>query len=77
MKRIRDFHDLVGLENEQYYVKVGEDRYNGWVLSKNDPKFMWYLSTHTFYGSQYQKNTKRFQELGFDIELDNWDQTGR
>ena len=32
-----------------------------------------YLSTHTFYGSQYKQSTKIFQEHGFDIEIDNWD----
>lgn len=32
-----------------------------------------YLSTHTFYGSQYKYSTKILQEHGFDIEIDNWD----
>ncbi len=32
-----------------------------------------YLSTHTFYGSQYRYSTKVLQEHGFDIEIDNWD----
>ncbi len=32
-----------------------------------------YLSTHTFYGTQYQYSTKVLQEHGFDIEIDNWD----
>ena len=32
-----------------------------------------YLSTHTFYGSQYKHSTKVLQEHGFDIEIDNWD----
>lgn len=32
-----------------------------------------YLSTHTFYGSQYEYSTKILQEHGFDIEIDNWD----
>lgn len=32
-----------------------------------------YLSTHTFYGSQYEYSTKVLQEHGFDIEIDNWD----
>lgn len=31
-----------------------------------------YLSTHTFYGSNYKRSTKIFQEHGFDIEIDNW-----
>lgn len=32
-----------------------------------------YLSTHTFYGSQYQYSTRVLQEHGFDVEIDNWD----
>ena len=32
-----------------------------------------YLSTHTFYGSQYKYSTKVLQEHGFDVEIDNWD----
>ena len=32
-----------------------------------------YLSTHTFYGSNYEYSTKLLQEHGFDIEIDNWD----
>jgi len=31
-----------------------------------------YLSTHTFYGSQYKYSTKILQEHGFEIEIDNW-----
>ena len=32
-----------------------------------------YLSTHTFYGSNYKESTKILQNHGFDIEIDNWD----
>lgn len=32
-----------------------------------------YLSTHTFYGKNYEESTKILQEHGFDIEIDNWD----
>ena len=32
-----------------------------------------YLSTHTFYGTNYEYSTKVLQEHGFDIEIDNWD----
>lgn len=32
-----------------------------------------YLSTHTFYGSNYEYSTKLLQKYGFDIEIDNWD----
>ena len=32
-----------------------------------------YLSTHTFYKSQYKHSTEILQKCGFDIELENWD----
>ena len=32
-----------------------------------------YLSTHTFYGTNYKKSTELLQDHGFDIEIDNWD----
>lgn len=32
-----------------------------------------YLSTHTFYGSNYKRSTEILQKYGFDIEIDNWD----
>ena len=32
-----------------------------------------YLSTHTFYGSNYKYSTRILQAHGFDIEIDNWD----
>lgn len=32
-----------------------------------------YLSTHTFYGSQYKYSTELLQKYGFDVEIDNWD----
>lgn len=32
-----------------------------------------YLSTHTFYGSNYKYSTELLQECGFDVEIDNWD----
>lgn len=32
-----------------------------------------YLSTHTFYGSNYERSTEILQKHGFDVEIDNWD----
>lgn len=36
-----------------------------------------YLSTHTFYGSQYKYSTKVLQKCGFDVEIDNWDKENK
>lgn len=55
---------------------------SGWVVPIKEtqetqgPKFFdyhLYLSTHTFYGSQYKYYTRKLQEMGFDIQLDSWD----
>ena len=40
-------------------------------------KHHFYLSTHTFYGSSYEYYSKKLQEFGFDIELENWDKEKR
>lgn len=32
-----------------------------------------YLSTHTFYGSNYEYSTKILQKYGFNVILENWD----
>lgn len=36
-------------------------------------KHHYYLSTHTFYGSNYKHSTEILKKYGFDIEIDNWD----
>lgn len=33
-----------------------------------------YLSTHTFYGRNYEHSTKLLKACGFDVELANWDE---
>lgn len=73
-KLIKTWDELIGLENDKYKVVVDLDAGNGWIISKNnEDDWKEYLSTHTFYGSQYQVSTKTFQKYGFDIEIDNWD----
>lgn len=53
----------------------------GWVHPKKDLEFSsWddrhYLSTHTFYGSQFKASTQILQSCGFNVELANWDELG-
>lgn len=67
------------LENDKYRVDVDLDTCNGHIIYKKAPesepfyKHGHYLSTHTFYGSQYKESTKLLQKCGFDVEIDNWD----
>ena len=72
-KLIKSWDGLVGLESEEYYLEIDVDRCNGHIRSKTDRDFYEYLSTHTFYGNDYQYSTVRLQECGFDVQLENWD----
>lgn len=49
---------------------------NNKMATKEYFKHHVYLSTHTFYGSNYKYSTKVLQEHGFNIEIDNWDKKG-
>lgn len=79
-KLIKSWEELDGLENESYRIRV-EDNCSGWIEPKVETeeteKDFWehhaYLSTHTFYGSDYKHSTKVLQKFGFDVEIDNWD----
>ena len=85
---IKDWEELSKIPNESptHILEVDVKHGFGWLLSK-DPKpythklsYMRqikhqdiYLSTHTFYGTQYQHSTKLLKACGFDVEIDNWD----
>lgn len=72
-KLIKSWDELIGLESDGYYLEIDVDRCNGHIRSKTDDDFYAYLSTHTFYGNDYQYSTVRLQECGFDVQLENWD----
>lgn len=62
--------------SDTHRLEIG--KHNGWIMAKNpkSDKFsdrMYYLSTHTFYGLNYERSTKLLQSCGFDVEIDNWD----
>lgn len=78
---ITTWDELDGLESEKYIIRVNKEYYNGWIRPKIDTEeteenyfeHHAYLSTHTFYGSQYKYSTELLQKFGFDVEIDNWD----
>lgn len=73
-KFIRDWNDLVGLESENYKLKIDTEMGCGRIVPKTETDEMSkYLSTHTFYGSSYKGYEKLLREYGFDVELNNWD----
>ena len=71
MTKIRDWEDLVGLENESYWVEVRLDQESGWIRSKSG-ETDFYLSTHTFYESMYKHSNALLQDCGFNVELVSW-----
>lgn len=81
MKRlIKSWKDLVGLENDNYFIVVDLDFGNAWIRPKDPNKNSedyWrhnsYLSTHAFYGSHYKDSTELLQKFGFNVVIDNWD----
>lgn len=80
MKLIKGWEQLSKVPpNDKFKIEVDEDMCCGRIkpIDKNVEieygKNYHYLSTHTFYGSQYEYSTKILQECGFNVELDNWD----
>ncbi len=72
-KLIKTWEELVGLESDEYYLKIDVDMCYGNICRKSDDEYMEYLSTHTFYGRNYQDSSVLLQEYGFDVQLENWD----
>lgn len=79
-KLIRNWEELAKVPpTDKLKIEIDEDMCCGWIKPIDDNveieygKNYHYLSTHTFYGSQYKYSTKLLQECGFDIEIDNWD----
>lgn len=77
---IKDWTELAKVpESDTHYLEIHE--YNGWIHKKQQTKSekeshedLEYLSTHTFYGLEYQRSTKRLQACGFNVQLANWDE---
>lgn len=83
---IRDWEELKKINNESETHILEVNDCNAWLICKNKeeydphkpyfsqiPHLHVYLSTHTFYGENYEFSTKVLQACGFDVELANWD----
>ena len=87
-KLIRNWKELAEIPNESatHILEVNVNDCNGFLHPKN-PKpynyklsFMrqiqnqdYYLSTHSFYGHEYNHASKILRACGFNVQLDNWD----
>ena len=84
-KLIKNWQELAEVApNDKYKIVIDSDMLNGWIkpieeteeTHENYFKHHYYLSTHTFYGSNYEHSTEILQRFGFDIKLQNWDGEG-
>ncbi len=74
-KIIKGWEDLVGLESNNYYIKVDLKMGCGWIVPKDrtHSPYSHYLSTHTFYGKTYKGYESLLHNCGFDVKLVSWD----
>ena len=73
-KLIKTWVELKECISETHTLEIDVDGGNGWIFDKNDNDSIFYLSTHTFYGSMYKYSTEILQKYGFNVQLANWDE---
>lgn len=77
-KHIETWEELAEEKSPTHILEIDLESCNGWIKPKEEKEDYWegrhYLSTHTFYGSQYKESTKVLQSCGFNVELANWDE---
>ena len=76
-KLISTWEELKEVESPTHILEIDIDGCNGWIRPKEDDgtwKDIHYLSTHTFYGSEFKNSTEILQSCGFNVELANWDE---
>lgn len=71
---IKNWKELAEVpESETHKLEITPENGNGWIICKETGDHVQYLSTHTFYGLDYEYNTELLQKHGFDVQLANWD----
>ena len=78
-KFIKTWEELKACTSETHTLEIDVEGGNGWIypkVSKNSLSGHHYLSTHTFYGSNYLYSTELLQSCGFNVFLANWDGLG-
>lgn len=77
---IKNWEELAKLPaNEKYKIVMNGDGCSGHIVPVDDNVELkmginWiYLTTHTFYGPNYEESTKLLNKFGFNVQLDNWD----
>lgn len=72
---VRHWADLAEVpESETHRLEIDVGGCNGWIHRKDGNEFLGrYLSTHTFYGTNYLGSTRLLRSCGFNVTLANWD----
>lgn len=72
---IKDWADLAKVpESATHFLEIDVDDCNGWIKQKDSPLYLGhYLSTHTFYGTNYKNSIQLLRKCGFNVTLANWD----
>lgn len=83
MQIVRNWYELSKIKpNNKYKLDIDLEMCCGWILpvkednntlGENYFKHHIYLSTHSFYYSQYEATTKLLQEHGFDVKIETID----
>ena len=75
---IKDWQELAQVpDSATHCLKIAVERCNGWIkplIPYDSRNLGHYLSTHTFYGSNYKASTALLQSCGFNVQLANWDE---
>lgn len=76
---IRHWGELANVpDSETHRLEIDVGDCCGWICRRDTPRVDdggHYLSTHTFYGPNYQGSTLLLRRYGFNVTLDNWDKT--
>lgn len=72
---VYDWEDLAKIpESDTHRLEIDVGGCNGWIVRKDGNEILGrYLSTHTFYGSNYKRMTSLLRSCGFNVTLANWD----
>jgi hypothetical protein len=71
MEEVKNWKELSKVsESKTHKLEIEDDC--GWIITKETGNRS-YLSTHFFYGKEFQNSTRRLQSCGFDVEIINSD----
>jgi len=68
---INNWDELADIKDSETHRLELEDCC-GWIINKKTEELEYYLSTHTFYDSKFQRSTEVLQGYGFNVQIKNW-----